>query len=124
MLKELIRKNRSYRRFYQEEKISRETLLELLDYARLSASGGNKQPLRYALAYDKELNEKVFATLAWAGYLTDWPGPEEGEKPSAYIAIVHKKTDQIIGGVDHGIAAQSILLGAVEKGWAVASLPL
>ncbi len=116
MLKELIRKNRSYRRFYQEEKVSRETLLELIDYARLSASGGNKQPLKYVISYEKETNDKVFSTLAWAGYLTDWPGPEEGEKPSAYITIVQKKEDKMIGGVDHGIAAQSILLGAVEKG--------
>lgn len=116
LIKELIRKNRSYRRFYQEEKISRETVLELIDYARLSASGGNKQPLRYIVSTEQETNNEIFSALVWAGYLTDWPGPDEGERPSAYITIVHQKGDAIIGGVDHGIAAQSILLGAVEKG--------
>jgi nitroreductase len=116
MLKDLIFKNRSYRRFYQDTPVSLETLRELVDLARHSASGSNKQPLKYALSCDPGKNALIFATLAWAGYLTDWPGPSEGERPSAYIVILGDKTISPSFGCDHGIAAQSILLGATEKG--------
>lgn len=116
MFKTMIENNRSYRRFYEEEIISQETLLSLVDYARLSASGANRQPLRYMIACEKEINAAIYPTLAWAGYLTEWSGPAEGERPSGYIIIVQDKNNKMVGGVDHGIAAQSILLGAVEKG--------
>lgn len=116
MLKDLVLSNRSYRRFHQEEKISLETLRELVDLARLSATGSNSQPLKYILSNDPQKNVDIYATLAWAGYLKDWDGPVEGERPSAYIVMLgdtHIKTNF---GCDHGIAAQSIMLGAAEKG--------
>lgn len=116
MFKKLVANNRSYRRFYGDENITKETLLSLVDYARLSASGANKQALRYIVSYEKQVNKKIYPTLAWAGYLADWSGPEEGERPSAYIIILQDKDNKMVGGVDHGIAAQSILLGAVEIG--------
>ena len=115
MLKQLIEKNRSYRRFYQDEKISMETLKELLELARCSASAANKQPLRYILINSKNENEKVFSTLGWAGYLSDWDGPEEGEKPAAYIVVLSEHSGKYVM-CDAGIASQSILLGATEKG--------
>ena len=116
MFKEMVAANRSYRRFYGDESITKETLLSLVDYARLSATGANKQTLRYIVSSEKETNEKIYPALAWAGYLPDWSGPEEGERPSAYIIILQDKDNKMIGGVDHGISAQSILLGAVEIG--------
>jgi nitroreductase len=116
MLKELVRRNRSYRRFYQEVAVDRDTLRELVDLARLSASGANLQPLKYILSHEPERNAAVFKTLGWAAYLKDWPGPEEGERPSAYIVILGDKEIRPTFGVDPGIAAQSILLGATEKG--------
>ena len=114
-LKELVAKNRSYRRFY-EEPISEETLKELVALARITPSAANAQALKYRLVYTKEENEKVFQTLRWAGALLDWDGPKEGERPSADIVIL---CDQTLGKnkmTDDGIAAQTILLGAVEKG--------
>ncbi len=54
--------------------------------------------------------------MGWAGYLQDWGGPGEGERPSAYIIILGDKTIATSFGCDHGIAAQSILLGAAELG--------
>lgn len=53
-LKELFLKNRSYRRFYQDVPVEMETLRELVDLARLSASGANRQPLKFLLSYDPE----------------------------------------------------------------------
>jgi len=116
MLKELVLKNRSYRRFHQQIPVSLETLRELVDLARVSASGANLQPLKYILSCDPTINALIFANLAWAGYIKDWPGPEEGERPAAYIIILGDKTVSQSFGCDHGIAAQSILLGATEMG--------
>jgi nitroreductase len=115
-IKELIHKNRSRRRFHEDHAIDRQTLVELVDLARLSASGANKQPLKFILCHDPETNAKVFPLLGWAGYLKDWPGPMGGERPAAYIIILGDKTISPMFGVDHGIASQSILLGATELG--------
>jgi nitroreductase len=54
--------------------------------------------------------------LGWAAYLKDWPGPVEGERPAAYIVIMGDTAISASFGVDHGIAAQTIMLGAVEQG--------
>ena len=116
MLSDLILKNRSYRRFDESKRIAIETLRSLVDLARLSASGSNVQPLKFLLSNDPEKNGKIFQTLAWAGFLKDWDGPVEGERPSAYIVILGDKDISTGFGVNHGIAAQSILLGAAEKG--------
>jgi len=119
MLLELVTKNRSYRRFDQKEPVSMETLRELVNLARLSASGRNLQPLKYYLSCDPQTNQRIFPQLGWAGYLKDWPGPEDGERPTAYIIILGDKTISASFGIDHGIAVQSILLGAVERGLGV-----
>ena len=116
MLEEIVRKNRSYRRFYQDVAIKLETLRELVDLARLSASALNMQPLKYVLSCEPKKNALIFPNLGWAAYLKDWPGPEEGERPSAYIIMLGDTELSRSFGCDHGIAAQSILLGATEKG--------
>lgn len=115
MIQDLVLKNRSYRRFYQDSPISMETLKELTELARISSSGGNKQPLKYILSCDPETNAVIFNQLAWAAAIKEWPGPEEGERPTAYVIVLE---DTTIGkaGVDHGITCTNILLGAVEKG--------
>jgi nitroreductase len=115
-LKSLILKNRSYRRFDESRQVSTSELHDMIDAARLSASARNAQPLKYYLSNTTETNEKVFPTLAWAGYLADWPGPEPGERPSAYIIQLHDTTIPGNYFCDDGIAVQSILLTAVEKG--------
>lgn len=116
MLKELIRKNRSFRRFHEDNRVSPDILKELVELARLSASGGNKQPLKFMLSCDPDMNSRIFPHLAWAAGLPEWDGPEEGERPAAYIIILGDKDIAGGFGVDHGIASQSILLGAAEKG--------
>ena len=116
MIQDLIAANRSYRCFFEKEAISCETLRDLIDLARLSASGANRQPLKYMFSCTPERNERIFPLLAWAGYLKDWPGPAEGERPAAYIVILGDTKISASFGVDHGIAAQSILLGATERG--------
>ena len=116
MIEELVKGNRSYRRFHQEVAISRETLKNLVNLARLSASAANLQPLKYILSCDAEKNAAIFSCLAWAGYLKDWPGPAEGERPAAYLVILGDTEISKGFGCDHGIAAQTILLGARAQG--------
>lgn len=116
MLQDLIRKNRSYRRFYQDVPVEMDTLRQLVNLARLSASGANLQPLKYLLSCGPATNGRIFPHLRWAGYLKDWGGPAEGERPAAYVIILGDTEIRKEFGVDHGIAAQSIMLGATEKG--------
>ncbi len=114
----LVKQNRSCRRFDNAHKVDKETLMQLVDLARNSASAANKQPLKYIISNDDKKNKEIFSCLGWAAYLTDWKGPEEQEQPSAYIIVLgdHSIADKF--WCDHGIAAQSILLGARADGLA------
>jgi nitroreductase len=116
MIRDLVLKNRSYRRFYEDFSVDGETLRELVDLARLTPSAANKQPLKYILSCESGKNAVIFSHLAWAGYLKDWPGPAEGERPSAYIIVLVDTEISRSADIDCGIAAQTILLGAVSKG--------
>ncbi len=115
-LQNLIEKTRTYRRFDGNQDISAETLASLVDLARMSASGANRQPLKYMLVTDPAQREILYPCLAWAGYLTTWEGPDPGERPTGYIVILGDKEISESFGIDHGIAAQSIMLGATEAG--------
>ena len=114
-IKDLLLKNRSYRRFHQTPLDAR-TLMDLVELTRMCPSAANRQPLKYLLTCKPDDNDKVFANLRWAGALPDWPGPKENERPTGYIIILGdtEVTDRF--NVDPGIAAQSMLLGAVERG--------
>ena len=118
MIRDLVVATRSVRRFHQSAAVDLETLRHLVDLARLSASAATLQPLKYILSCDPERNALIFPLLARAGYLKDWPGPGEGERPAAYIVILGDKDLRQSFDCDHGIAAQSILLGATERGLA------
>lgn len=112
----ICQKSRSYRRFDEAFSVEREILIELVKLARLSPTGNNNQPLKFLLSHRPEMNEKIFANLGWAGRLKNWRGPNEGERPSAYVVILGDTDVSVNFGVDHGIAAQSMMLGAVERG--------
>lgn len=116
MLKDLVQRNRSYRRFYEDYPIEHDLLVELIDLARITPSAANRQPLKYIISNEPKKNSLIFPHLHWAGYLEDWPGPQKGERPAAYILILGDREITTSFGCDHGIAAQTILLGAVEKG--------
>lgn len=117
-IEELVTKNRSCRRFRQHEAVSLELLTGLVEVARLCPSAANRQPLKYIISNDLAINALIFKRLGWAGYLTSWPGPEEGQRPAAYVVVLHDTgvVDQV--ECDHGIACQSMLLAAVEQGLA------
>jgi nitroreductase len=116
---EIIKKNRSYRKFIQNEPVSHRELESMIEAARLSASAANRQPLKYLLCNNEasSLGKEIFECLAWAGYIKEWDGPAEGEKPAAYIILLHDKSVHPNIYCDAGIAMQSILLQAVSLGY-------
>ncbi|MFN2304593.1 MAG: nitroreductase family protein, partial [Anaerolineales bacterium] len=115
-LQTLVQKSRSYRRFDETYRIEGDTLRALIQLAQFSPTGNNMQPLKFWLSNTPETNALIFPHLGWAGSLKDWKGPDEGERPTAYIIILGDTDIQINFGVDYGIAAQSIMLGAAEMG--------
>lgn len=117
MLKELLIKNRSYRRFQAKPVLSKADLKELIDAARLSPSARNDQPLKFLILHSRKACDTLFPFLAWAGYLTQWKGPSELEHPTSYIILLLDKQIAEKADTDAGIACQSILLSAVEKGF-------
>ncbi|MBP8959595.1 MAG: nitroreductase family protein [Bacteroidales bacterium] len=114
---ELVAKCRSYRRFNESVRIEYDFLKKLIGYARLSPSASNKQPLKFLLYNSPSDCDKIFPCTNWAGYLSDWHGPEPGERPTAYIIILGDTKISDFFGIDPGIAAQSIKLGATEAGF-------
>lgn len=117
MLKELVTGCRSYRRFYENVRIPYEDLKDMADMARITGSASNAQPLKYKLVHDPDQCALVYPALGWAGALKDWDGPEPGERPSAYIAVICDQTIRKNAQWDEGIASQTIMLAAVEKGY-------
>ena len=117
MIRELIIRNRSYRRFETTVKIAQEQIQSWIDLGRISASGRNAQPLKYAIVTDPKMCSKIFPHLGWAGYLSEWKGPAENERPVAYVVVLKDRLISDIHYCDDGIAIQSILLGAVEDGF-------
>ena len=116
MLKDLVLQNRSYRRFYQGKTVDRELLVDLVELARFTPSERNAQPLKFFISNSEQTNNQIFPNLAWAAYLKGWDGPEEGERPSAYILILEDQTIATSSLRDQGIKSQTIMLGAAEKG--------
>jgi len=117
MLEDLVKKSRSYRRFFEDERISIDFLTYLISLTRFCPSAANLQPLKYILSTNREKNKLIFNTLSWAAYLKDWKGPKEGERPSAYIVMLGDKNIAKDFRYDAGICAQTIMLGATEKGF-------
>ena len=117
MIRDLIMRNRSFRRFDSNIKIDEEQIKSWIDLARMSASGRNNQPLKYRIVTNPKLCAKIFPFLGWAGYLENWKGPDENERPVAYLAVVKDHSISENHYCDDGIALQSILLGAVEDGF-------
>ena len=120
MINELVRRTRTVRRFQEARKLDQAMLRELLDLARLGGSARNAQALKYMVVTDDALREQLFPLLGWAGYLPEWPGPEPGERPPAYVvclldtALQKRPVTEV--HFDLGVATQSLLLGAAERG--------
>lgn len=119
MIKELMKKERSYRSFDESVKIDRETLVGFVENSRLIPSSVNLQPLKYRICTDKSECDTVLSLTKWAALLKEYEIPPKGHAPTAYIVICIDKnvSDKSIFEKDVGIAAQTIMLSAVEAGF-------
>lgn len=114
MMNNLILKARSFRSFFEDKRLNKSTLNEIVNNIRNTASARNIQPLKYATVSSKELCDKVFPTLGWAGYLENG-APIDGERPSGYIIIFNDKNIATNSLWDQGIVSQTASLCAAEK---------
>ena len=112
---ELIRSARSYRRFDQK-KLPPGFLKKMVNYAHLSPSSRNSQFLKFMTIESKEARDRIFPILKWAGALKEWDGPAENEQPAGYVVILLDKNISANPNCDHGIVAQSMVLGAAAEG--------
>lgn len=119
MLRDLVLKNRSYRAFNEERRVSKEELFEMIDDARVTGSAANRQPLKYYISTEKDEVEGILKLTKWAGALPELHLPKEGTHPTAFVVILQDKdiqpnTQAVL--IDVGIVAQTFLLSATEKG--------
>ncbi len=113
---DLVKRARTYRRFDESFKLDYETLKPILESLRFISSARNAQPLKYILSVNESVNGAIFPALKWAGYLENWEGPKEGERPVAYIVILQDKkiSDDNFVYFDAGIAIQTVMLQLAE----------
>ena len=112
--KEAMECRRSIRKFLPKQ-VPAETLREIVELARLYPSGGNLQPIRFAILSTRELTDKVFADLRWAMYLPDYTIGET-EKPTAYIVLLRDDTVKKQCAYDVGAASTMVMLAASDCG--------
>ncbi len=115
MFKDLVKATRSYRNFDPTVRLSDETLQSLIELCRYTPSTANKQAIKFAYANSEEACEKLFSLLGWAGYLEDKP-PYDGNVPAAYILVCYDNSIAPELEIDAGICAQTIVLGAMDRG--------
>ena len=119
MFKDLVKKSRSYRGYDPGRKITREELLDIVDCTRYAPSSVNRQPLRYYLACEQEQLDKIQPLTKWAKALPDLELPHPGKYPTAFVVICQETewSPNLTAFLrDVGIAAQTMILAAAEKG--------
>lgn len=110
---EFIKSRRTIRKFRQDE-LSVEQLNKYIDAARVAPSAANIQPLKYVVVKSREMSEKMFPLVKWAGYLAPDYNPKEGERPTAYIVVCADTTIRKAGyDMDIGAAVENMMLCAL-----------
>ena len=111
----LLKRNRSHRGYDSSYILTRETLLEILSVVTMVPSGMNAQALRFRLVpYDEAHLLHPLVKLGAA--LPEEHLPHPGEEPNGYIVVCGARPEDKVLDIDLGIAAQSILLKAVDMG--------
>ncbi len=107
---------RRTKRKYMSQRVSRDLLETLVEYARFAPTGANLQPLKYAII-DGDLAKKVFPLTKWSGYHPE-DAPTDSEMPPSYIAILGDNEIKQNGQfeTDAGAVCTVICLAAEELG--------
>ena len=117
--KELVKKNRSFRGYDESYRFTKEQLEDYVDTTRYTASSVNMQPLKYFIAYEKEMVDTIQKMTKWARALPDLNLPYVGKRPTGFIVVCQDINISLNTGrfmKDVGIVAQTILLQATEEG--------
>ena len=114
-LESLLKRNRSYRGYDASRVVTEADLLKLLEVVPWVGSGMNAQPLRFKLVTGDDA-ALVHPLVKLGAALPEEHLPHTGEEPSAYIVVCSTAPENRVVDIDLGIAAQSILLRAVEMG--------
>lgn len=117
MIKDIVKRNRTYRRFDNSVEITREQVVEWIDCARYCASAKNAQPMKYIVVTNRKECAKLYPSLKWAAYLTEWDGPIPEERPTAYILQLLDTDISTNPLCDDGLQLQTITMAAVEAGF-------
>ena len=111
----LLHRNRSYRGYDPSRTVTRDELLKLVEVTTLVPSGMNRQALRYRLVTEED-SDKVLPLIRLGGALPELHLPFPGTEPRAFLVICSIVPESPVIDIDLGIAAQSLLLKAVEMG--------
>ena len=111
----LIERARSYRRFDSSYKISDGVLRGILEAARLTPSGANRQSIRYLPITGEDGTRFMRTHSKWAAYLAEWEGPSEAEAPTAWILLLTPAESEA-PKIDLGITAEAIVLASAAVG--------
>lgn len=117
MIRELLQRNRTYRRFDESIKIDEQQIEHWVESARYTASMRNVQPIKYIIVTDEGICHKLCEAVTWAGYLTDWDGPSIGERPTAFLVQLLDTELSSSARFDEGLQLAAITLSAVEAGY-------
>ena len=82
----LVLANRSYRAFDESRPITGDIMKSLIDLARRTPSGMNRQPLRYRILTEQGDLDKMRTNARFASSL-GLGLPPEGHRPTGYIII-------------------------------------
>lgn len=120
MLKELLKKSRSYRSFDPNVKIDREHLEDWVDCTRYCPSSINLQMLKFRIVTDPSECSALLSSTRWAGKIKDMKLPPDGHEPVAYIVVC--SDSGIVQNAENfqkdvGIVSQTIMLAACESGF-------
>ena len=111
----LLHRNRSYRGYDPSRVVTRDELKKLVEVTTLVPSGKNQQALRYRLVTAEE-SDKVLPLIRLGGALPELHLPFPGTEPHAFLVVCSTIPENPVLDIDLGIAAQSLLLKAVEMG--------
>lgn len=112
----LLLKNRSYRGYDHQQKVSIETLKTIVGVNNKIPSARNQQVLRFKLVNAENGAASILGNIKMGGALPELHLPFEGTEPEAFIIVCSNIPENKMVDIDAGISVQSMLLKAVELG--------
>ncbi len=112
----LLLKNRGYRGYDHQQKVSIETLKTIVGVNNKIPSARNQQVLRFKLVNAENGAASILENIKMGGALPELHLPFEGTEPEAFIIVCSNIPENKMVDIDAGISVQSMLLKAVELG--------